>query len=51
MSSGSDQFLGYAGMCAFAIGAVIGVEHLMKRATYLPVKRTDSTDEQDGADS
>jgi hypothetical protein len=49
--NGTEQFLGYAGMCAFAIGAVVGTERLMKRATYLPVKRTDSSDEQEGADS
>lgn len=41
--SGSDQFLGYAGMCVLAVGAVAGIERLMKR--------TDATDEQDGADS
>lgn len=48
MSSGTPQFLEYAGMCVLAVGAVAGIEQLMKRVAYLPVKRADSTDEQDG---
>lgn len=49
--SGTQQFLGYAGMCTFIGAALAGIEHGVRRATYLPVKRTDSSDEQEGADS
>lgn len=49
--TGTEQLLGYAGMGALALAAVVGTERLMKRATYLPVKRTDSSDENSGGDS